>query len=952
MGSVIVLGQKACSGWGAPFLLALIVGAICVTPASADVTSLELEEYTKDFGVSAEKAGDALQTQSAGAEADIVGGLEASLGSRYAGAWFDNRAGEFVVPVLGAKAAEAASVELAGAGIARSDYRTVSVKTSWEDLEAAQEQLDQELAQPMSEGLVQTSIDPRTNSVVIRQAAGMGEVAAQAVEEEALSAGVGVEVRDREVDRFHPVPAACGLGGGLYFNCDAPLRGGVGIGKHGMASSCTAGFKATGLSTGNRYVLTAGHCAINPTISEWDAYDHNGTGQYLGVTESAYWGTNGHDIAKIRANGSSYWDVPSWPTQIIEWNPETFTMTNSEHAISSESSSYVGQYACLTGTATGTDCATVKAMDITVSGVFSGLSVIVRHLSELAPVCNIPGNSGGPVFAGSAALGTTSFADAELSECNNYDLYTEITENTSYLGVTVAPRPTQTTIESATALNGNPGWVTVKGRVNAAGVSALNGATVKIKLFKWENNNWVVKAEPSTTLTNGSFELQNWNGVGYGSWIAQAVFPGQSPFVASSSNTAKEGSFTVKDGYQLVNPYSNRCLDVDGGGTANGANLQQWSCKNPLASDGNNQVFTLEPLGGANNFQLVARNSDRCADLINKGTVNGTWAQQWDCSGQTHQRWETGQIVAANGLQYTQFKTKHTSPGKCLEISGPNPNDGAKAQIWDCLGASQYNQMWTMKSVDAAPIVTQTTAVITSALNGEPGWATVEGEVKAGAHPINGQYVNVNFYKKVGGSWNYIATAQPTLSNNHFSVPNYVVGVGEWKAQAVFNQQGTLGASSSGEPQFTINKGYRLVNQYTGKCLDVENWGMNNGVNVDQWDCLNPVSGHLNQVFTLVPRGNGYYQFVAKHSGRCLDVISSSTNNGAWTEQWDCLGDGQFNQIWKVVPMPGGWAEFVSKHANKCLEIGNGSLNNGAKAQQWDCYGYGHQQWGFQSVTW
>jgi hypothetical protein len=536
------------------------------------------------------------------------------------------------------------------------------------------------------------------------------------------------------------------------------------------------------------------------------------------------------------------------------------------------------------------------------------------------------------------------------TSCGDNLFYVDINLATAALGVTVAPSAPKVTA-TATALNGNPGWVTVTGQVTSSGMNITN-KTVNIKLFKWENNNWVVKAEPSTTVTNGSFELTNWYGVGYGSWIAKAVFPAQGPFGEGASETTKEGSFTVKDGYQLVNPYSNRCLDVDGGGTANGANLQQWSCKNPLASDGNNQVFTLEPLGGANNFQLVARNSDRCADLINKGTVNGTWAQQWDCSGQTHQRWETGQIVAANGLQYTQFKTKHTSPGKCLEISGPNPNDGAKAQIWDCLGASQYNQMWTMKSVDAAPIVTQTTAVITSALNGEPGWATVEGEVKAGAHPINGQYVNVNFYKKVGGSWNYIATAQPTLSNNHFSVPNYVVGVGEWKAQAVFNQQGTLGASSSGEPQFTINKGYRLVNQYTGKCLDVENWGMNNGVNVDQWDCLNPVSGHLNQVFTLVPRGNGYYQFVAKHSGRCLDVISSSTNNGAWTEQWDCLGDGQFNQIWKVVPMPGGWAEFVSKHANKCLEIGNGSLNNGAKAQQWDCYGYGHQQWGFQSVTW
>ena len=266
-----------------------------------------------------------------------------------------------------------------------------------------------------------------------------------AVEQEARAlasnADVSVEVSEKGVEKFTPVPAACGFEGGMAsgFNCDAPYRGGVGIGKHGWTTECSAAFKATGLATGNRYVLTAGHC-VDPYIKEWDAYDHNGAGQYLGVTEQAFWGTGGHDLAKIRVNGSKYWDMSPWPTQVIEWSGETDTMINSARPITAESNSYVGEQACLTGTSTGTSCGLITEMGKSVSGTYQGTAYVVNHLSKLSSVCNATGNSGGPVFTGNTALGITSFAESALPECSNYDLYSEITEDTDYLGVTVAPR--------------------------------------------------------------------------------------------------------------------------------------------------------------------------------------------------------------------------------------------------------------------------------------------------------------------------------------------------------------------------------------------------------------------------------------------------------------------------------------------------------------------------------
>ena len=455
-------------------LAALALLSLGAAPALAEVKPFEVSEYVKDFDVSRSEAVETLETQDRGTEAGIVAGLERRLGSRYAGVWYDNQRSEFVVPLLDGEGRKGVNADLAAAGLG-SDYRAPSVDSSWAELEAAQKRINRELSSTMVEGYVQTSIDPRVNKVVIHQAAGIDPAGAAKVLARARAADVAVEVRVENTPKFQMVPASCGMGFGLSFNCDAPLRGGVNIGPAGTSASCTAGFKATGIATGNRYVLSAGHCAMDPFVSAWDAYDHNGTQKYLGPTEKAYWGTGGHDLLKIRANNSKYWDTSPWPTQVIEWNGETLTMTNSERPITSEASSYVGEFACLTGGLSGTSCGYVKEMHWSLSGVSQGRAFTVNNLSKLYPVCNAVGNSGGPVFSGNTALGLTSFVDGGLPECANVDAYTEITEDTDYLGVTVAPRISPPPAAKAPIVQTNPatsiqeGQATLNGTVNPNG---------------------------------------------------------------------------------------------------------------------------------------------------------------------------------------------------------------------------------------------------------------------------------------------------------------------------------------------------------------------------------------------------------------------------------------------------------------------------------------------------
>jgi len=47
-----------------------------------------------------------------------------------------------------------------------------------------------------------------------------------------------------------------------------------------------------------------------------------------------------------------------------------------------------------------------------------------------------------------------------------------------------------------------------------------------------------------------------------------------------------------------------------------------------------------------------------------------------------------------------------------------------------------------------------------------------------------------------------------------------------------------------------------------------------------------------NQQWQPVSVGNGYYRFVARHSGKCLDVPGASINDGVQLQQWDCNGSG------------------------------------------------------------
>jgi hypothetical protein len=129
-----------------------------------------------------------------------------------------------------------------------------------------------------------------------------------------------------------------------------------------------------------------------------------------------------------------------------------------------------------------------------------------------------------------------------------------------------------------------------------------------------------------------------------------------------------------------------KCLDLVNGQTYNGNNIQMWDCK----SIGAQQWLVGEAVTSSTTASLQSihslYSSGKCMDLQggqNGGTANGTNVQLWTCyEGNARQQWYF------NGSQIKFNDNKN----KCLDLLGGNTGNGSNIALWDCNGA--VNQQW------------------------------------------------------------------------------------------------------------------------------------------------------------------------------------------------------------------------------------------------------------------
>ena len=141
-----------------------------------------------------------------------------------------------------------------------------------------------------------------------------------------------------------------------------------------------------------------------------------------------------------------------------------------------------------------------------------------------------------------------------------------------------------------------------------------------------------------------------------------------------SESTAHSGqTVTAGDVFNfgaIAHPGS--CMDARGGGTADGTQIQEWSCNGSGA-----QSFELQDAGNGA-FTLFNTQANKCVDVQARGTANGTKIQLYDCNQTPAQTFVTED--AGNGFVFFV----NTNSNKCLDVQADTPNDGTIVQLDDC----------------------------------------------------------------------------------------------------------------------------------------------------------------------------------------------------------------------------------------------------------------------------
>lgn len=151
---------------------------------------------------------------------------------------------------------------------------------------------------------------------------------------------------------------------------------------YGARYRCSLGFNVVSGTT--HYFLTAGHCGKSE--AKWWTSSSQST--FLGDTVSYSFPGKDYALVKYSSTVTSY--------------PSAAGTTN--NTISSAANAFVGESVTRDGSTTGIHSGTVQALNVTVR--YQGGGKVSGMIQT--SVCSEPGDSGGPLYDGSKAIGLTS----------------------------------------------------------------------------------------------------------------------------------------------------------------------------------------------------------------------------------------------------------------------------------------------------------------------------------------------------------------------------------------------------------------------------------------------------------------------------------------------------------------------------------------------------------------
>lgn len=153
-----------------------------------------------------------------------------------------------------------------------------------------------------------------------------------------------------------------------------------------------------------------------------------------------------------------------------------------------------------------------------------------------------------------------------------------------------------------------------------------------------------------------------------------AAFSIVATLLAAPAASAGPGVNLSYGPYQFKNDFSHLCMDVAYGATWDGARIQQWDCYGGAPEKW--RLDYVSTVGGYTYYAFVNVNSGKCLDVPGGSTAWGVELQQWSCWGGDMQQWaliSVGDSVAIRNLK----------SGLCVDDKNWG-GAGAALQQWDC----------------------------------------------------------------------------------------------------------------------------------------------------------------------------------------------------------------------------------------------------------------------------
>jgi hypothetical protein len=158
---------------------------------------------------------------------------------------------------------------------------------------------------------------------------------------------------------------------------------------------------------------------------------------------------------------------------------------------------------------------------------------------------------------------------------------------------------------------------------------------------------------------------------------------------------------------------------------------------------------------------------------------------------------------------------------------------------------------------------------------------------------------------------------------------------------AAFTLSAGEGTALAAVPQ--IDGVYNLQFLHSGKCLNKPNLWTDDGVAVEQYDCVDWASTERWRLDYAGRTSSGKTKYLIRNmqSGKCLNIWLASYYDGAEVVQYSCWA-GYDNETFtvSVAPEDSRYYRIRNTRSGKCLNVEGGSSDNGVRIIQYECDGY------------